>query len=153
VVRVSLHEAEAFARFVGKRLPSDEEWSKAAAWDPQHGASHRQPWGDRAPDASRANLDARSFAPDPVGSRPAGRSFYGCHQMVGDAWEWTASELGALALGGEPGPLAPRAGKGLRVLRGGSWATSSRVACAELRRLEAPHRRDLFAGFRCARDA
>lgn len=152
VVRVSLHEAEAYARFAGKRLPTDEEWSKAAAWDPQQGAARRQPWGDRAPDASRANLDARSFAPDPVGSRPSGRSFYGCHQMVGDAWEWTASELEPAAPGGGPGLLAPRAGKGEHVLRGGSWATPAQVAHAELRRLEAPHRRDFFAGFRCARD-
>lgn len=156
VVHVSWFEADAYARWAGKRLPTEAEWEKAAAWDPELSIARTWPWGEAPPGARLANLDARTFAPAPVGAYPAGRSFYGCHQMVGDVWEWTSTEFGPYP-GFEPFPYPEYSevhfGQGYRVLRGGSWATSSRVARATFRNWDWPRRRQIFAGFRCARDA
>ena len=155
VQHVSWYEADAYARSIGKRLPTEFEWEKAAAWNPELRITHRFPWGDESPDSWRANLDARTFAPSPVGAYPQGRSFYGCHQMIGDVWEWTASEFLPYP-GFEPFPYpeysAIHFGKGYRVLRGGSWATSVFVARNTFRNWDLPGRRQIFAGFRCARD-
>ncbi|MBW3660689.1 MAG: ergothioneine biosynthesis protein EgtB [Gemmatimonadetes bacterium] len=156
VVHVSWFEAEAFARWAGKRLPTEVEWEKAAAWDAERSIARPWPWGAEPPDAARANLDARTFAPAPVGAYPDGRSFYGCHQMIGDVWEWTASDFAPYP-GFEPFPYAEYSavhfGRGHRVLRGGSWATSALVARTTFRNWDWPSRRQIFAGFRCARDA
>jgi iron(II)-dependent oxidoreductase len=156
VVHVSWYEADAYARSVGKRLPTEVEWEKAAGWNPELRIKHGWPWGDDPPESDRANLDARTFAPAPVGAYPAGRSFYGCHQMIGDVWEWTASDF-------EPFPgfrafpypeySAIHLGKGYKVLRGGSWATAAIVARNTFRNWDLPERRQIFAGIRCARDA
>ncbi|HUP02040.1 MAG TPA: ergothioneine biosynthesis protein EgtB [Gemmatimonadota bacterium] len=156
VQHVSWYEADAYARAAGKRLPTEIEWEKAAAWDPEIRITRRYPWGDESPEARRANLDARTFAPASVGAYPGGRSFYGCHQMIGDVWEWTASELLPYP-GFEPFPYREYSevhfGRGYRVLRGGSWATSSIVARNTFRNWDLPERRQIFAGFRCAKDA
>ncbi|HET9581243.1 MAG TPA: ergothioneine biosynthesis protein EgtB [Gemmatimonadota bacterium] len=156
VQHVSWYEADACARWLGKRLPTEIEWEKAAAWDPEVRVPRRYPWGDAQPDARCANLDARTFAPAPVGAYPRGRSFYGCHQMLGDVWEWTASEfLPYPGFEAFPYPEYSEAhfGKGYRVLRGGSWATAAIVARNSFRNWDLPERRQIFAGFRCARDA
>ena len=156
VQHVSWYEAEAYTRFVGKRLPTELEWEKAAAWDPEARIARRYPWGDQAPDTRRANLDARTFSPAPIGAYPKGRSFYGCHQLIGDVWEWTASEFLPFP-GFQPFPYPEYSevhfGKGYRVLRGGSWATDALVARNSFRNWDLPQRRQIFAGFRCAKDA
>ena len=156
VQHVSWHEADAFARWAGKRLPTELEWEKAAAWDPELRIARVWPWGDAPPTPELANLGARTYAPAPVGAYPRGRSFYGCHQMIGDVWEWTSSEFLPYP-GFEAFPYPEYSevhfGKGYRVLRGGSWATASIVARASFRNWDLPQRRQIFAGFRCARDA
>jgi iron(II)-dependent oxidoreductase len=156
VIHVSWYEADAFARWAGKRLPTEAEWEKAASWDLAAHAKRLHPWGDEAPTALHANLDARTFGPAPIGACPRGRSFYGCHQMLGDVWEWTSSFFTPY-----PGFRAfpyrdysePFFGTGYRVLRGGSWATASVVARNTFRNWDLPVRRQIFAGFRCATDA
>ncbi|HUP21143.1 MAG TPA: ergothioneine biosynthesis protein EgtB [Gemmatimonadota bacterium] len=156
VMHVSAHEADAYARSTGKRLPTELEWEKAAAWDPEVRVSRHWPWGDHPPTPRRANLDAITFAPALVGAFPAGRSFYGCHQMIGDVWEWTSSEFGPYpGFRAFPYPEYSEVhfGEGYRVLRGGSWATASIVARNTFRNWDWPHRRQIFAGIRCARDA
>ncbi len=156
VQHISWYEACAYARSVSKRLPTEAEWEKAAAWDPEVRLTRRFPWGDSPPESHHANLGADIFGPAPVGAFPAGRSFFGCHQMLGDVWEWTASEMEAYP-GFEAYPYPEYSqvhfGQGHRVLRGGSWATGRSVARNTFRNWDLPQRRQIFAGFRCARDA
>jgi iron(II)-dependent oxidoreductase len=156
VMHVCWYEADAFARWAGKRLPTEAEWEKAAAWGPFASGPHRQPWGDEPPSHEVANLDQTAFAPAPAGAYPDGASAYGVLGMVGDAWEWTASDFT-----GYPGfrayPYSEYSelffGDEYKVLRGGSWATRTRVIRNTMRNWDYPERRQIFAGFRCARDA
>jgi iron(II)-dependent oxidoreductase len=153
VVHVSWYEADAYARWAGKRLPTEAEWEKAAAWDAGRHASRRYPWGDRAPESDRANLDQRRLGPVPVGSFPKGRSPYGCLQTLGDVWEWTDTWFDGYP-GFEAFPYREYSeiffGRQYRVLRGGSFATSVLVARNTFRNWDFPERRQIFAGFRCA---
>lgn len=156
VQHVCWYEADAYARWAGKRLPSEAEWEQAAAWDPASGASRPWPWGDAPPGAEHANLGQRHLGPAPVGAYPRGVSPLGCHQMVGDVWEWTATDFGP-----HPGFVAfpydeysaVFHGDRYKVLRGGSWATHPSACRATFRNWDFPIRRQIFAGFRCARDA
>lgn len=156
VQHVCYYEAEAYAKWAGKRLPTEPEWEKAASWDPATGTKRRYPWGDGPPDARLANLEQTLYRPAPIGAYPAGASPYGCHQMIGDVWEWTASEFTAY-----PGYLCfPYKeysdvfyDKDYKVLRGGSWATHPLAIRATFRNWDLPIRRQIFSGFRCARDA
>lgn len=156
VMHVCWYEADAFARWAGKRLPTEAEWEKAAACDLERGVARLYPWGDAPPTASRANLDQRLFAPAPLGTYADGRSFFGCEQMLGDVWEWTASEFLPYP-GFRAYPYREYSevhfGKGYRVLRGGSWATRPIAARNTFRNWDLPERRQIFAGFRCAQDA
>jgi iron(II)-dependent oxidoreductase len=156
VQHVSWYEADAYARFRGRRLPTEPEWEKAAAWDPRAGRARRYPWGDDPPDESHANLNQRHFRPAPVGAYPSGASAYGCLQMIGDVWEWTASDFTAYP-GFRAFPYREYSevfhGTDYKVLRGGSWATHPRAVRNTFRNWDYPIRRQIFAGFRCARDA
>ena len=155
VCHISCHEAEAFARFVGKRLPTEFEWEAAAAWDPETQTCRHYPWGNMAPSPNVANLDQLAYGPASVGALPGNLSPVGCYGMIGDVWEWTASPY--LPYPGydenaEPAAHA-RFGRHARVLRGGSWATRFGAIRATSRRSGRPEARHMFSGFRCARDA
>lgn len=155
VVHVCFHEAEAYARWAGRRLPTEAEWEKAARFDPATGRSHRFPWGDEDPTPAHANLGQRHLRPAPVGAYPAGASPLGVHQLVGDVWEWTSS-------GWEPYPgfeVFPYPeysqvffGGDYKVLRGGSFGSDPAAVRATFRNWDLPVRRQIFSGFRCARD-
>lgn len=155
VQHVCWYEAEAFANWAGKRLPTEFEWEAAAVWDPGRMEKGPYPWGSDLPDGSRANLDALAFEPAPVGSFPEGVSPIGCEQMIGDVWEWTSSWFK-----GYPGyrtfPYKEYSevffGDEYRVLRGGSWATRPGAIRTTFRNWDYPIRRQIFSGFRCARD-
>jgi len=154
VEHVSFHEAQAFARWAGKRLPTEAEWERAAGWH-AHEGKFRYPWG-QAWMGFEASLDRRRFSPAPAGSYAGGVSPVGCVQMAGDVWEWTSSPFGPYpGFHAFPYPECSEVnfGDDVRVLRGGSWATDALVARTTFRRWETPDRRELFAGFRCARDA
>lgn len=155
VMHVSFHEAEAYARWAGKRLPFEAEWEKAARHDPEAGRCTRYPWGDQDPTGEHANLGQRHLRPAEVGAYPEGASPLGAHQLIGDVWEWTSSPFA-----GYPGfsafPYREYSevffGDGYRVLRGGSFGTDA-VACrGTFRNWDHPVRRQIFCGFRCARD-
>ncbi len=155
VQHVCWYEADAYARWAGKRLPTEAEWEKAASWEAS-GRKRRFPWGDDAPTDRKANLGAPRLGPSPVGSYALGATPEGCRQLIGDVWEWTSSDFS-----GYPGfrafPYAEYSevffGDEHKVLRGGSWATHGTVARATFRNWDFPIRRQIFAGFRCARDA
>jgi iron(II)-dependent oxidoreductase len=154
VQHVSFHEAEAYAHWAGKRLPTEIEWERAATWDERRGKS-RYPWG-REFMGYEATLAHRRFSPAPAGSYAGGESPSGCVQLTGDVWEWTSSFLqpypGFLSF---PYPEYSEVffGEEYRVLRGGSWATDPLVARGSFRNWDYPQRRQIFSGFRCARDA
>ena len=156
VMHVSWFEADAYARWAGKRLPREDEWEKAAGWDPAAGVARRFPWGNEDPTPQRANLDHLSFGPLSAGSLPEGASAYGVLGLVGDAWEWTASDFrGYRGFRAHPYRAYSEVffGGRYKVLRGGSWATRPSVARATFRNWDLPERRQIFSGFRCARDA
>jgi len=156
VQHVCYWEADAYARWAGKRLPTEAEWEAAASWGPATRTTRRYPWGDEEPTAARANLGQRQWGPAPVGAYQAGATPGGIHQMLGDVWEWTSSDFQPY-----PGYMAfPYAeysevfyGPKVKVLRGGSWATAPVAIRNTFRNWDFPIRRQIFSGFRCARDA
>ncbi|GAA1367331.1 ergothioneine biosynthesis protein EgtB [Streptomyces beijiangensis] len=156
VLHVSWYEADAYARWAGRRLPTEAEWEKAARHDPVSGRSTRFPWGDEDPTPERANLGQRHLRPAPAGAYPAGESPLGVRQLTGDVWEWTSSDFlpypGFAAF-----PYREYSevffGPEHKVLRGGSFAVGE-VACrGTFRNWDLPVRRQIFSGFRTARDA
>jgi iron(II)-dependent oxidoreductase len=155
VLHVCYWEADAYARWAGKRLPTEAEWEKAALWDPAAGRSRPWPWGEEPPSTERANIDQLGFAPAPVGAYPAGASAYGVEGLVGDGWEWTSSDFGGYP-GFEAYPYDDYSktwfGADYKVLRGASWATRPAVARGTFRNWDYPIRRQIFAGFRLAED-
>lgn len=153
VVHVNWFEAEAYCRWVGRRLPTEVEWEVAAAFDPGASDKRRFPWGNTDPTAAQANLDGRQGNTVNVAALPAGESACGCRQLIGNVWEWTASDFLPYP-GFVPGPWKaysePFFGTH-KVLRGGSWATRARLLRNTYRNFFTPDRRDLWAGFRtCA---
>ncbi|MGA9343797.1 MAG: ergothioneine biosynthesis protein EgtB [Nocardioidaceae bacterium] len=156
VLHVSFYEAEAYAAWRGRRLPTEAEWEKAARYDPASGRSRRYPWGDDDPGPQHANLGQRHLRPAEIGAYPDGASPLGVHQLIGDVWEWTSSEFRGYT-GFRAFPYAEYSevffGDGYPVLRGGSFGTDL-VACrGTFRNWDLPARRQIFAGLRCARDA
>jgi iron(II)-dependent oxidoreductase len=156
VCHVSWYEAEAFARFAGKRLPTEIEWEAAASWDPATGRKRRFPWGDEPPSRDLANLDQLGFGTAPVGAYQRNVSPIGCYGMIGDVWEWTASDFRPWP-GFAAFPYQEYSevffGDEYKVLRGGSWATRPGAVRNTFRNWDYPIRRQIFSGFRCARDA
>ncbi|WP_084713804.1 ergothioneine biosynthesis protein EgtB [Streptacidiphilus rugosus] len=156
VLHVCWYEADAFARWAGRRLPTEAEWEKAARHDPAGGRSRRYPWGDADPTPELANLGQRHLQPAPAGSFPAGASPDGVRQLIGDVWEWTSSDFAP-----HPGftafPYKEYSevffGPDYKVLRGGAFGVDQ-VACrGTFRNWDYPIRRQIFCGFRTARDA
>jgi iron(II)-dependent oxidoreductase len=156
VMHVSWYEAEAYAAWAGRRLPTEAEWEKAARHDPATGRSRRFPWGDEGPTPDRANLGQHYLQPAPAGSYPRGASPAGVRQLIGDVWEWTASDFLPYP-GFTAWPYREYSevffGSEYKTLRGGSFGVAA-VACrGTFRNWDYPIRRQIFAGFRTARDA
>jgi iron(II)-dependent oxidoreductase len=155
VCHVCYHEADAYARFAEKRLPTEAEWEAACTWDPGPGVKRSFPWGDEPVTSARANVDQLSFDVSPIGSYPRNVSPIGCYGMIGDVWEWTSTDFNPYP-GYETFPYPEYSevffGTDYKVLRGGSWATRPAVARSTFRNWDYPIRRQIFSGFRCARD-
>ena len=152
-VYVSLAEARAFARWRGKRLPSEAEFHRAAFSGPD-GRESTYPWGESAPTPRHGNFDFASWSPTPVGSHPAGASRWGVAELTGNGWELTDT------------PFLPFSGfapymTGYRdyskdffdgkhfVIKGGSWATAAELLRPSFRNWYQVHYSYVFAKFRC----
>lgn len=152
VVFVSWQQADAFCRHAGGRLPTEAEWERAARGESP--STRVYPWGNEAPDCSKANLGGPGSCvgdTDRVGRRPAGASPFGAMDMAGNVWEWTADwyDAGYYAESPRRNPRGPEHGR-LKVTRGGCWlsgADSLRVSC---RKAELPASWAYNVGFRCA---
>ena len=151
VIHVNWYEAEAYCGSAKRRLPTEADWELAATGLER---KRRFPWGSEAPTPERAHLDARSAGCLPAAALPAGDSVFGCRQMIGNVWEWTATDFLPY-----PGFVVdpykeysePWFGSERKVLRGGCWATRSRLIRNTWRNYFTKERRDIFAGFRtCA---
>jgi len=153
VTGISWYEAEAYARFRGKRLPTEAEWERAASWNAERERKSLYAWGDERPSTRLCNFDNRFWATTPAGSFPEGASASGCMDMTGNVWEWTGDEFCGFP-GFEAFPYPEYSEVWFdgdhRVLRGGSWATRASVLRTSFRNFFRRHFRIAFAGVRCA---
>ncbi|MGF1523052.1 MAG: SUMF1/EgtB/PvdO family nonheme iron enzyme [Leptolyngbyaceae cyanobacterium] len=156
VCGVSWYEADAYSCFVGKRLPTEAEWERAAHWQPEQDCMQLYPWGNAALTTDRANFGGDRGGVAPVGSYPAGRSATGCDDLLGNVWEWTNTWFEGypdFVPYPYPGYSQTYFDGAHRVLRGGSWATRPWVLRSTFRNWYQPWIREIFAGFRCALSA
>jgi ergothioneine biosynthesis protein EgtB len=159
VTFVNWYEAEAWCHWAKRRLPTEAEWEAAALGEPTPGAARladrkrRWPWGEGSPTTKLANVDFTSDGPIDVAAAAPGDSAFGCRQMIGNVWEWTASDFVPYAgFAADPYEDYSQPWFGTRkVLRGGAYATSARIARPGYRNFFTPDRNDVIAGFRtCA---
>lgn len=153
VYGVSWYEAEAYSRFVGKRLPTEAEWEKAASWDAKANRHRTYPWGEDTPTLQHCNYDGLKTTP--VNAYPKGQSAYGLYDTLGNVWEWTTSWFdGYQGFSSYPykGYSQVYFDQKHRVLKGGSWASRPWVLRSSFRNWYYPQVRQIFAGFRCVKD-
>ncbi|HEV2177146.1 MAG TPA: SUMF1/EgtB/PvdO family nonheme iron enzyme [Terriglobia bacterium] len=151
-VYVSHAEASAYARWAGKRLPTEAEWHRAAYGAP-HGPERDYPWGSDAPNARFGNFDSAQWDPTPVNAYPAGRSGYGVADLVGNGWEWTSTVFAPFP-GFEPFSFYPGYSAGFfdgqhYVMKGASARTAACMLRPSFRNWFQPRYPFVYAGFRC----
>ncbi|HEV2474626.1 MAG TPA: SUMF1/EgtB/PvdO family nonheme iron enzyme, partial [Chthonomonadales bacterium] len=154
VTSVSWFEADAYSRWAGKRLPTEEEWEYAAAWDAAAGVCRKFPWGEEQPDGVLADFGGAGEGPAPVGAHPLGRSAQGVGEMAGGVWEWTSSRFlpyPGFAAFPYDGYSAEHMDGSHYVCRGGSWASAAPILRCSFRNWYVPTYRQGFLGLRCAR--
>jgi formylglycine-generating enzyme required for sulfatase activity len=155
VVGISWDDAAKYAEWAGKRLPTEEEWEKAASWEPKTNRKRQWPWGD-TPEQGRANVASPRDKPRllPVGQNPSGASAYGVHDMSGNAAEWVGSHFQPYE-GNKT--QNPEFGTTNRVIRGGTCISTLDNARTTRRASHPPDYTaqekatgNFLVGFRCA---
>src|SRR5689334_670522 len=154
VCHVSFFEASAYAKWAGKRLPTEAEWEHAACYDGARKVKQAFPWGDTGPDSGNTNFFENGYwSPAPIGAFPAGANAHGCEQMIGDVWEWTTSDYVPYpGFKSEFDEYNDKWFVNQKVLRGGSFATPQVHIRATYRNFFHAHERWMTSGFRCAKD-
>ncbi|MBZ5695128.1 MAG: SUMF1/EgtB/PvdO family nonheme iron enzyme [Acidobacteriia bacterium] len=154
-VYVSHAEASAFARWSGKKLPTEAQWHRAAYGTPE-GTERAYPWGDAPPDASRGNFHHRRWDAAAVDAHPAGASAFGVADLIGNGWEWTSTVFGPLpgfeAFSFYPGYSANFFDGKHFVMKGGSPRTDSCMLRRPFRNWFQPHYPHVYATFRCVEE-
>ncbi|HEY6764181.1 MAG TPA: SUMF1/EgtB/PvdO family nonheme iron enzyme [Candidatus Sulfotelmatobacter sp.] len=151
-VYVSMAEARAYASWVGKALPTEAQWHRAAYANKEGGESD-YPWGDSTPKPEMGNFDFASWGPKAVNAFPDGDSALGVSDLLGNGWEWTATEFAPLP-GFKPFPFYRGYsadffdGKHF-VIKGGSPRTAACMLRRSFRNWFQPHYQYVYAGFRC----
>jgi iron(II)-dependent oxidoreductase len=151
-VHVSHAEAQAYARWAGKSLPTEVQWHRAA-YGTRDGTERKYPWGSQEPDAKFGNFDFSHWNPTPVNAFPAGQSAFGVHDMLGNGWEWTSTVFAPFQ-GFDPFPFYRGYsadffdGKHF-VMKGGSARTAACMLRPTFRNWFQAHYQYVYAGFRC----
>ncbi len=153
-VYVSHAEADAYARWKGKRLPTEAEYHRAAFGMPG-GGERLLPWGDAPPAVAHGNFGLQHWDPVPVGAFPAGASAFGVHDLIGNGWEWTSTVFAPFP-GFTPTPSYPRYSAdffdgGHYVMKGASPATAPELVRRSWRNWFRPRYPYPYATFRCVR--
>jgi gamma-glutamyl hercynylcysteine S-oxide synthase len=154
-VYVSFAEAAAYARWAGKKLPSEAQWHRAAYGTPE-GKETAYPWGDAAPDSHRGNFHFQRWDAAPVDAHAEGASAFGVQDLMGNGWEWTSSPFAPLP-GFEPFPFyrgysADFFDRKHFVMKGGSPSTDACMLRRSFRNWFQPHYRYANATFRCVEE-
>jgi iron(II)-dependent oxidoreductase len=155
-VYVSHAEASAYAKWLGRELPSEEQFHRAAYGTPEGRAERAYPWGSETPGARHGNFDFQQWDPAPVGSYPDGASAFGIHDLLGNGWEWTRTEFapfpGFAAMPFYPGYSANFFDGKHYVMKGGSPRTAACMLRRSFRNWFQPHYPYVYATFRCVED-
>jgi len=149
VTGVTWHEARAYCRSLGKELPTEAQWEKAARWDAESGGVSAYPWGNAGPSCSKANFHECGRNRTVAIATLSGSSPLGVRDMAGNAREWVLDRYGKYPAGKQTDPRGAGSGD-QRVLRGGSWGGFGDDVRATDRDSAAPDTRNKYNGFRCA---
>ena len=155
-VFVSHAEASAYAKWLDRKLPSEEQFHRAAYGVPDSDDQRGYPWGDQPPAAQFGNFDFAHFAPSPCGAYPEGVSAFGIHDLVGNGWEWTRTVFAPLP-GFAPMPFYPGYSANFfdgkhYVMKGGSPRTAACMLRRSFRNWFQPHYPYVYATFRCVEE-
>lgn len=154
-VYISYAEASAFARWSGRRLPTEAQWHRAAYGTPE-GSERDYPWGEAPPSPAHGNFHHERWEPTPVDAHPRGASAFGVFDLLGNGWEWTSTPFGPLN-GFEPFPFY----KGYStdffdakhfVIKGGSVRTDACMLRRSFRNWFQPHYPYIYTTFRCVEE-
>ena len=155
-VYVSHAEATAYAKWLGRKLPTEEQFHRAAYGTSEDGVERQYPWGDEAPNARYGNFDFAHWDPTPVASYPRGASAFGIHDLLGNGWEWTRTTFAPFP-GFAPMPFYPGYSANFfdgkhYVMKGGSPRTAACMLRRSFRNWFQPHYPYVYATFRCVED-
>lgn len=155
-VYVSHAEATAYAKWLGRKLPSEEQFHRAAYGTSDENVERSYPWGEEPPSSRYGNFDFSYWDPSPVGSYPRGASAFGVHDLVGNGWEWTRTKFapfpGFASMPFYPGYSANFFDGKHYVMKGGSPRTAACMLRRSFRNWFQPHYPYVYATFRCVED-